>query len=64
MEVISHHNTALKDMISKNNAGSVNHCYKKIENEFISLLGNKVRAEIFAEIKKGKIIFIPFRLYS
>jgi hypothetical protein len=46
MEVISYHNTALKDMISKHNAGSVNYFSNKIQNEFISLLGNKVRAEI------------------
>jgi hypothetical protein len=54
MEVISYHNTALKDMISKHNAGSINHFSNKIQNEFISLLGSKVRAEIIAEIKKQK----------
>jgi hypothetical protein len=43
MVVISYHNTVLKDMISKHNAGSVNYFSNKIQNEFINLLGNKVQ---------------------
>jgi hypothetical protein len=60
MEVISYHNTALKDMISKHNAGSVNYFSNKIQNEFIRLLGNQVRAEIIAEIKKAKYFSLLF----
>jgi hypothetical protein len=58
--VTSYHNTALKDMISKHDAGSVNYFSYKIPNEFISLLGNKVRAEIIAEIKKAKYFSLLF----
>jgi HD superfamily phosphohydrolase YqeK len=36
-KVISYHSTALKDMISKHNAGCVNYFSNKIQNEFISL---------------------------
>jgi hypothetical protein len=32
MEVIRYHNTALKDMISKHNAGSLNYFSNKIQN--------------------------------
>jgi hypothetical protein len=53
MEVIIYHSTALKGMISKHNAGSVKYFSNKIKNEFFSLLGNKVLAEIIAEIKKN-----------
>jgi hypothetical protein len=56
MEVISYHKTALKDMISKHNAGSVNYFSNNIQNAFISLPGNKVRAEI----KKAKYVSLFF----
>jgi hypothetical protein len=60
MYVISYHNTALKDMISKHNAGSANYFSNKIQNEFVNLLGNKVQAEIIAEIKKAKYFSLLF----
>jgi hypothetical protein len=53
MKVISCHKTALKDIISNHNAGAVNCCSNNIQNEFISMLGKKVRDEIIAGINKA-----------
>jgi hypothetical protein len=55
-EIISYYSTALKDMISKHNASSVNYFSNKIQNAFISLLESKV----LAEIKKAKYFSLLF----
>jgi hypothetical protein len=63
MEIISNHNTALNEMISKPRSDSVNYLSNKIQNEFISLLGKKVQAETISEIKKAKYVFIVLGMY-
>jgi hypothetical protein len=53
IEAIRYHNTALKNRVLKCNACSVNYLSNKIQNEYIFLLENNIRAE-FTEIKQAK----------
>jgi hypothetical protein len=46
MEAIRYHNRSLKNRVSKHNAGSVKYLSNKIQNKYIILLGNNIRAEL------------------
>ncbi|KAE8622567.1 hypothetical protein XENTR_v10005290 [Xenopus tropicalis] len=60
IEVIGHHNIALKEKIDSHQKGSTNYLSHKIQNEFISILGKRVCTEIIGKIKEAKYYLLLF----
>lgn len=62
IELISHYHSLLAEHILtiKSKKGSISYFSPKIQNEIISLMGEKVRKEIISKIKDAKYFSILF----
>ena len=60
IELISHYNPLIKKHIELHKKGFVSYLSPTIQNEFIILLGNKVRSEIIKRVKSSKYFSLLF----
>lgn len=60
IELLSKYDKTLKELISDHKKGAVNYLSPQIQNEFINLLGQKVRNEILSRIRKSKYYSLLF----
>lgn len=60
IELLSKYDKTLKELISDHKKVAVNYLSPQIQNEFINLLGQKVRNEILSRIRKSKYYSLLF----
>lgn len=60
VELLSKYDTTLEELISNHTKRSVNYLSPTIQNEFVNLLGKKVRNEILSRIRKSKYYSLLF----